>query len=145
MSTLPAPLPAGNPCGSCPYRRDAPAGLWHPEELSLLIDYDAETWEQPRSLFLCHQENGRICSGWAGCHPMEHNLGARLALATGHLTAEQYDELLSYSTGVELFGSGHQAAEHGLEADPPREIVELRRKLDAKLEEKLTEAERRSV
>lgn len=55
MSTLPAPLPAGNPCGSCPYRRDAPAGLWHPEELSLLTGYDAETWEQPRTLFLCHQ------------------------------------------------------------------------------------------
>ncbi|MFD2024165.1 MULTISPECIES: DUF6283 family protein [Promicromonospora] len=140
MSNLPAPLPARYPCGSCPYRRDAPVGLWHREELSLLTGYDAETWEQPRSLFLCHHENDRICSGWASCHPMDHNLGARLALLTGHLTGEQHDQLLSYRTGVDLFDSGRQAAEHGLAADPSRETVELRRTLDAKLREKLTQA-----
>ena len=145
MSNLPAPLPAGNPCGSCPYRRDAPVGLWHREEYAILTHYDAETWKQPSKLFLCHQENDRICSGWAGCLPMEHNLGARAALMTGHLTGEQYEELLSYSTGVDLFDSGRQAVEHGLGGDPSPETIELRRKLDAKLQEKLAESERRSV
>ncbi|PUB32492.1 hypothetical protein C8K30_1011018 [Promicromonospora sp. AC04] len=141
MSNQPPPLPARSPCGSCPYRRDAPVGLWHPEEAAILSEYDAETWEQPGKLFLCHQENGRICSGWASCHPMEHNLGARMALMTGHLTSDQYDELLSYRTDADLFESGRQAADHVQAADPSPETIELRRKLDAKLQHRLAETE----
>lgn len=54
MSSLPAPLPARNPCGSCPYRRDAPQGLWQPEEYVKLPAYDTETPDQPARLFACH-------------------------------------------------------------------------------------------
>lgn len=70
---------------------------------------------------------------------MQHSLGARLALHAGHLTAEQYAALLEYSTSVEFFDSGRRAAEHGLATDPSPETVELRRKLDAKLRQKLAQ------
>lgn len=37
---------APKPCASCPYRRDVPEGVWHPEEYSKLRAYDGSTGEQ---------------------------------------------------------------------------------------------------
>ena len=63
--TLP---PARTPCATCPYRTDVPSGVWAPEEYAKLLAYDEETAYQPLSVFLCHQVDGRVCAGWAGCH-----------------------------------------------------------------------------
>lgn len=106
--------PAPRPCASCPYRRDVPSGVWHPDEYAKLPDYDEPTPFQPTGVFLCHQVNGRACAGWAGCHDMTHNLAIRLAESTGDITPDDADELRDYTTDVELFATGREAAEHGM-------------------------------
>lgn len=104
--------PADRPCGSCPYRRDVPSGVWHPEEYEKLPEFDKPTGEQPPTVFLCHRQNGRACSGWCGTHDMQESLGLRLASAMGRI--EDPDAFLDYETEVPLFESGAEAAEHGL-------------------------------
>ena len=108
--------PAPRPCGSCPYRRDVPSGVWHPDEYAKLPGYDADTPYQPSALFLCHQQTGRVCAGWAGCHDMPHSLAVRVAAGKGRLTGDELDALLGYRSPVELFDSGAEAAAHGLAA-----------------------------
>lgn len=106
--------PAPRPCDSCPYRRDVPSGVWAAEEYEKLPPYDEPTHAQPTGVFLCHQQDGRICAGWAGCHDMDDSLGLRLAVTTGALGVDDYRATLDYSSPVLLFASGTEAAEHGL-------------------------------
>lgn len=109
MSAAPAPLP----CPSCPYRRDVPSGVWEASEYDKLPAYDEATAGQPPAVFFCHQRNGRLCSGWVGCHDMRESLGLRLALFMDVITGEDFDAALDYECKVELFDSGMEAAEHG--------------------------------
>lgn len=111
MSAVQRPAPA--PCGSCPYRLDVPTGVWSEEEYAKLPDYDRPTGEQPAAVFLCHQQDGRLCAGWVGCHDMEESLGLRLVRAMGAISDEDYEAALDYSTSVGLFASGAEAAAHG--------------------------------
>ena len=106
--------PAPRPCASCPYRRDVPAGIWDASEYQKLIAYDRDTSQQPGGLFLCHQTEGddpkaRLCAGWVGCHGGDL-LALRLALINGRIDGSVFD----YTTDVELFRSGAEAAEHGM-------------------------------
>lgn len=107
--------PSKNPCGSCPYRKDAPQGLWDAEEYEKLPRYDQPTFDQPEGVFMCHQQDGRLCAGWVGCHDMEESLAMRLAASREDLTPEEYFEILDYTTATPLHPSGAAAAEHGLE------------------------------
>jgi hypothetical protein len=121
--------PAANPCGTCPYRQDVPSGVWHPEEYAKLPPYDEETGDQPPNLFACHQQDGRLCAGWVGCHDMGQNLALRFAEHFGQLTAEEVDEVLDYTTEVPLWSSGTEAAAHGMaEVDEPS--PKARKKID---------------
>ncbi|MEP3667764.1 MAG: DUF6283 family protein [Roseibium sp.] len=96
------------PCGSCPYRRDVPAGIWHPEEYAKLPEYDQETAYQPLGIFMCHQKDGCLCGGWLLTHDRDHLLALRIA---GHrLDPSVWD----YAPEVEVFDSGAAAAQHGL-------------------------------
>jgi Family of unknown function (DUF6283) len=104
--------PARSPCGSCPYRRNVPAGVWAAEEYAKLPAYDNPTAEQPFGVFMCHQQDDRACAGWAGCHDMRENLALRLN--SRHMTREVFTALLKYRTVAPLFNSGRAAAEHGL-------------------------------
>ncbi|WP_114906884.1 DUF6283 family protein [Ornithinimicrobium murale] len=106
--------PAKNPCGSCPYRRDVPSGVWDASEYAKLPAYDADTSNQPTGVFLCHQRSGAVCSGWAGCHDMDESLALRLAVAMGTLDATTARQVVDYVSPVPLFDTGAQAAEHGL-------------------------------
>jgi hypothetical protein len=108
--------PAKAACKSCPYRRDVPSGIWDADEYEKLPDYDAETAYQPIGVFQCHQQNGRICAGWAGCHDMTQSLALRLASSFGHISDEDLYATLDYESPVALFESGAQAAAHGLAA-----------------------------
>lgn len=126
--TLP---PAPNPCGSCPYRRDVPSGIWAASEYSKLIDYDQDLPFQPPGIFLCHQqdrdsEQSRLCAGWVGCHGGKNLLGVRLAgSAFGTMTDEDVAETVGYNTPVPLFGSGAEAAAHGMrDIECPDELAE---------------------
>lgn len=110
--------PAPAPCASCPYRRDAPSGLWAAEEYAKLVRYDADTAGQPPNLFLCHQTSAgdpraRLCAGWVGCHG-DGLLALRLAAARGGIDPDTATEAFRYSTTVALFDSGAAAAAHGI-------------------------------
>lgn len=55
------------PCLSCPYRKDAPAGLWHKDEFKNLLVQDAN--EMSGAIFGCHKyrnhpEKVQVCGGW---------------------------------------------------------------------------------
>lgn len=125
--------PASSPCGSCPYRRDVPSGVWADEEYAKLPDFDGPTWSQPASVFMCHQQDRRICAGWAGCHDMEESLGFRIAAASAMAEAD-VEATLDYVSPVPLFASGAEAAAHGrAEIEAPSEkavrvIVKLRQR-----------------
>lgn len=108
------PLPAAAPCGTCPYRTDVPSGVWDPTEYAKLPAYDEPTLQQPTGLFLCHQVDGRICAGWAGCHDMTQSLGVRLAAIHGKISTDDVRALYDYTSPVPLFTSGQEAADHGL-------------------------------
>lgn len=95
------------PCGSCPYRRDVPAGLWHASEYDKLALYDGETWIQPQGLFMCHQGTGCLCGGWLLAHGTDDLLALRLH-------ARELDpSVWSYQAPVAVFASGADAATHG--------------------------------
>lgn len=109
--TLP---PAPRPCISCPYRRDVPSGIWDTSEYEKLAAYDGETFAQPPNVFLCHQQDGRLCAGWCAVHDMDESLGLRLLSYRGGIGQFHLDEVLDYTTDVPLFDSGAEAAAHGL-------------------------------
>ncbi len=133
--------PAKRPCGSCPYRRDVPGGVWHREEYEKLPKFDLPTPDQPAKVFGCHRQNGKLCSGWVAVHDMTQNLGLRLALSMGFLTPEVFEATLDYETDVPLFESGAAAALNGLrslhapDAKARRIIDKLTKQLTADPEE----------
>lgn len=106
--------PAARPCGSCPYRTDTPSGVWERREYEKLPRFDGETWEQDPSIFMCHQQDGRLCAGWVGCHDMLNSFGLRVATAMGHITQEVADACINYTTDVGLYATGAEACEAGL-------------------------------
>lgn len=103
---------AAEPCKSCPYRRDAPSGFWHPDEYAKLPAYDGEILDQVvnggTSLFFCHQLDGRLCAGWVACHGTDHTLAFRLH--GGRVDPSVFDA--TFETPV--FSSGAEAAAHGM-------------------------------
>jgi hypothetical protein len=124
--------PAPRPCRSCPYRRDVPAGLWDESEYAKLARYDGQTFEQlGTGVFMCHQQDGTICAGWAGCHDMYENLALRIASASdGGIEGDELQRTLDYVSPVPLFASGAEAAAHGRSgvAHPsPRAVQEMRK------------------
>lgn len=106
--------PARNPCGSCPYRRDVPSGVWSAEEYAKLPPYDNDTPFQPPSAFFCHQQNGRLCAGWVGCHDMDNSLALRFASLHDTVDEAGFEAALDYVSPVPLWGSGAEAAAHGM-------------------------------
>jgi hypothetical protein len=126
--------PAPAPCGSCPYRRDVPSGVWDDEEYAKLPGYDLPLAEQPTAVFLCHQQDGRVCAGWAGTHDMEECFALRLAASAGALEGDALDATRDYESPVPLFASGREAANHGLRdlEEPGPEAVRTIRRLHRK-------------
>lgn len=100
------------PCKTCPYRKDVPSGVWAENEYEKLPGYDGEIIDQLQNggtgLFLCHQQNNALCSGWLGCHGPENLLALRLH--SNHVEPDVF----GYSAKTPLFSSGKEAAEHGL-------------------------------
>jgi len=131
--------PAPRPCGSCPYRQDVPGGVWAPEEYAKLPDYDRPTAEQPAGVFLCHQQNGRVCGGWAAVHGAQgradhsrDSLALRMAGAFGHMTPEAIESTREYVSPVPVWSSGSEALKKGMAdvADPTPEAEEIAAKLE---------------
>lgn len=85
------------PCGSCPYRKDVPSGIWHPDEYAKLPAYDRETPFQPTSLFMCHQRDGCLCGGWLMTHDRRHLLALRIAAGRIDPAVFDYARMSRYS------------------------------------------------
>ena len=104
------PKPPKVPCGSCPYRKDVPSGIWHREEYEKLPQYDGSTMDQllkgGTALFMCHQNDGCLCGGWL----MTHDLDELLALRMNPVDASVGD----YAPDVAVFASGQEAHDHGV-------------------------------
>ncbi len=55
------------PCKTCPYRKDAKLGVWHPDMFIKLLRHDASEYG---ALYECHQtgalpsEERQMCIGW---------------------------------------------------------------------------------
>lgn len=88
--------------------------MWEPAEYAKLPRWDRDTPFQPGGTFMCHQADGRMCAGWIGCHGPSRLLGVRLAFYRGDLDQAELDATLDYVCPVELFGSGQEAADHGI-------------------------------
>jgi hypothetical protein len=109
--------------------------VWHDDEYAKLPLYDKPTGEQPVGVFACHQQDGRVCAGWAGTHDMDDNLALRLAVNNGSITVEDAHAICEYETSVPLFATGLEAAEHGwAEIDSPGASA---RRMIGRLEKKL--------
>lgn len=113
--------PARRPCGTCPYRRDVPSGVWAPSEYEKLPRYDAPTGHQPTGMFVCHltERDGmlhRVCAGWAGCHDGDELLALRIAVSDSVrvISPETHRLTVLYESPVPLFASGAEAAAHGM-------------------------------
>lgn len=104
------PEPRKTPCDTCPYRVGVPSGIWDATEYAKLLDYDKPTGEQPANLFMCHSDVDVLCAGWLQCHDPYELLAVRISIATGQNDESIYD----YQTDVEVFGSGEEAAKHGM-------------------------------
>ena len=101
------------PCKSCPYRTDVPSGIWDQSEYDKLPGYDGEMWQQAHGVFLCHQKNGSLCSGWLACHGPHNLLSLRMsAVIRGDIDPSVFD----YVTHVPVFSSGAEARAHGIAA-----------------------------
>jgi hypothetical protein len=118
-----------SPCGSCPYLRRVPSGVWAPEEYVKLRQYDGDIVEQVVSggtrVFHCHTDTAEVCAGWAGHRDPADLLAVRLGIADGRLDPA----ILDYAPVVPLFGSGAEAADHGLR-DVEAPGAEARRAID---------------
>lgn len=109
MSQEPA-RPRKNPCASCPYRKNVPSGIWDQSEYDKLPGYDGEMHVQSATaVFMCHQQDGCVCSGWLAHREPADMLAVRIGLMSGQMDMA----CLDYATDVELFDSGAAAAEHG--------------------------------
>ena len=117
--------PRPKPCPTCPYRRDVPSGIWAAQEYDKLPLYDSDVPQQvltgAAGLFMCHQADGHLCAGWAGCHDMGNNLAVRM----NHRDVDP--SIFDYRSPVPLFASGAEAAEHG-KRDIPHPGPEAREK-----------------
>lgn len=102
------------PCASCPYRQNAPSGIWDPSEYEKLPRYDGDMADQATAgatrVFGCHQTNSgdEVCAGWVGHRRHPSDL---LAL---RISSEAGPEVFAYTTDVPLFSYGAEAAVHGL-------------------------------
>ena len=124
------PVVRKGPCGSCPYRRDVPSGVWSFNEYEKLRGYDEITPYQPHGLFMCHATPEALCHGWAVVHTTRGHEFDLLALRVHRWEGEVPEP------AVPLFGSGNEAADHG-QADiehPGPKAVETIAKLQRKYE-----------
>lgn len=137
------PKPPKVPCGTCPYRKDVPSGIWDASEYVKLPEYDGGTTDQlmkgAMALFMCHQNDGCLCGGWLLTHDRNHLLALRMHKVD--------PSVWDYAPDIEVFASGQEACDHGLAdiADPSpqaeRKIAGLLKQRDFRARAKQDEDE----
>ena len=95
-----AQKPLTAPCGQCPFRPDAPLGIWAKAHY-LMLGEMCGVGPRNEGMFECHQDRllepyeGRICAGWL-LWQREHgtpSLGLRAALGRGEVDPEVYEQI----------------------------------------------------
>lgn len=115
------------PCVDCPYRRDAPSGLWAAAEYDMLPAYDKPFPYQPQAAFACHKQTTALCAGWVGCHGADNLIALRFITMAQLISPEEWTATMDYTPDprVPLFSSGKEAADHGkrdIEAPAPEAV-----------------------
>lgn len=104
------PTPPKVPCGTCPYRRDVPSGVWAREEYEKLPGYDGEIIDQLQAgalgVFMCHQRDGCLCGGWLLTHGADNLAALRLHPVD--------PSAFTYTSDVPVWPSGAAAHDHGV-------------------------------
>jgi hypothetical protein len=127
-------LVAASPCLSCPYRKDTPAGIWHPDEYAKLRRYDEPKPGELPALapFMCHHSpfigQDTYCRGWLSVHA--DSIAVRLQMIAGNVSPEAV-----YADVAEpLYASGNEAADAGLKGcrRPGKKAKQVIAKLDAR-------------
>jgi len=83
------------PCQNCPWRKDAPAGHWHP-------DHFRDIWKGCQDdgfhIMLCHKATALpahmekpVCQGWVRVLGFQA-IGVRIAAMTGQITRAEVDD-----------------------------------------------------
>jgi hypothetical protein len=100
------------PCPSCPYRADAPSGIWARVEYEKLTEFDGSIGEQAingaMGLFMCHNTPTKLCSGWLATHGPDNLLALRIQHE--RVSPDVFD----YTTDVAVHTSGQAAHDHGV-------------------------------
>lgn len=106
---------APTPCTTCPYRRDTPPGIWHPEEYQKLPLYDGGGGMPYLATFHCHQEGeiGRptVCRGWLSVHA--NSPAVRMACFSGLISKEDM-ATIPYEAEPGLYADGAEACRAGM-------------------------------
>jgi hypothetical protein len=102
------------PCEKCPYRRDAPIGLWVKDHYELVIKID-----QPfGGIFMCHKDKEnkeKMCAGWLLDQKNRRvpNMMLRLKLMREPDALEALEAV--NDGGHEMFDSAQEMAEFNIE------------------------------
>lgn len=113
------------PCGNCPFRKDAPLAYWDPREYLMLAENERIEGDiMQAESFGCHKdrqvapEDRQPCVGWL-IHQREHgvpNLRLRHRLITSEQAAAQFTEA-RLPEGVELYDSINELVESNIQHD----------------------------
>jgi hypothetical protein len=96
------------PCQSCPYRKDAPIGLWDPIEFQNLLKTERDMLG---SVFACHGEAKKptkeraLCAGWLLDQKARNlpSIRLRILLSSDERAADQFNRVCG--DGLDLFNS----------------------------------------
>lgn len=79
------------PCGTCPYRRSTPVGVWDQAEYDNLREQDRR--EFGGALFGCHLKDGSLCRGWLADQKRRgvRSISLRLKLMTDAKAVELFE------------------------------------------------------
>lgn len=94
------------PCATCPFRTDAPVGMWHPDEYQKLIDAESDYMG---IIFSCHKHRRAkkrgMCAGWLLDQKARNvpSIALRLKLTTDKEALQAYKDVSA--KGVSLYSS----------------------------------------
>jgi|HubBroStandDraft_1064217.scaffolds.fasta_scaffold97125_2 hypothetical protein len=122
VHTAKAPQGRYRPCKDCPWRTDAPVGVWPRERfLSLAATCRGDHF----SAFACHGSDRLVCAGWAAVEG-EESPGFRFQVILG------YDPRRLTTGGIPLYDSfDAMLAANGITQAPDGRLRPEERELDA--------------
>lgn len=96
------------PCKTCPYRLDVPAGTWHLEEFQKLVENEVRSERGPAGvLYECHATKAapQVCAGWLLDHKRTgpRSIPLRIALMADPAAREAWAQVTA--AGAPMYAS----------------------------------------